>query len=575
MSPSAINRRHFLRAAAGATALAAAAPIVAACSSDSDSPSERDTRSAGPTQTGGGSSGASLPPSESASISGATASGGAGSAIPAYVPFEKVKADLPGTADGVMPAFFHYPADPIRSVSGPVGSGGSVSCMATASDAPVAPEKSNAVWQEMNKQLGLEIKFTQVPGAEYLTKLNTTIAGGDYPDIVQLQNVAHLPDVLEKGFQDLTEFLAGDSVNDYPNLAAIPSNVWEGCLYNGKLYTLPSFRGAVGALLMFREDIFKEKSLPTTIKSGQDFQDICKELVDIKANKYAFSQSPVAVLTFIQEMLGAPNAWKEDGGKFTSAWEAPETKEALGIVTQMWKDKVFHPDAFAGTVNLQTLFTSGAAPMEYGSYAVWHFQLGQGAKIPGYSVNAFVPPKYDGSGQATKYLANPVTTFSAIKKAGVDRVREVLRVIDYWAAPFGTAEYLLLRFGVKDHDYTLQGSDPVAKPGASSDYLLPYTYVVSGVPALYEPGQQAVATAEYNIQKATVPDGVSNPAIGLFSDTNLSAGPAINKALAATLADIIQGRKSLSEFDSAIKTWKNGGGDKIASEYAQAYAKTH
>src|SRR3569833_2630979 len=47
---------------------------------------------------------------------------------------------------------------------------------------------------------------------------------------------------------DLTPFLAGDGVKDYPNLAAIPTHCWKnaGCAYQGKLYMIPFQRTLAG-----------------------------------------------------------------------------------------------------------------------------------------------------------------------------------------------------------------------------------------------------------------------------------------------------------------------------------------
>ena len=46
---------------------------------------------------------------------------------------------------------------------------------------------------------------------------------------------------LEHSMADLTPYLGGDAVKDYPFLAAIPTFAWKnsGCVYNGKLYMWP------------------------------------------------------------------------------------------------------------------------------------------------------------------------------------------------------------------------------------------------------------------------------------------------------------------------------------------------
>ena len=50
---------------------------------------------------------------------------------------------------------------------------------------------------------------------------------------------AHAPAFLDAKCTDLTQYLAGDAIRDYPNLAAIPSRSWKGALVNGKIYGVP------------------------------------------------------------------------------------------------------------------------------------------------------------------------------------------------------------------------------------------------------------------------------------------------------------------------------------------------
>jgi putative aldouronate transport system substrate-binding protein len=67
---------------------------------------------------------------------------------------------------------------------------------------------------------------------------------------------------------------------------------------------------------------------------------------------------------------------------------------------------------------------------------------------------------------------------------------------------------------------------------------------------------------------------VVDPTLGLFSDTDLSLGATLSKTMADMQSDVIQGRKSLNDWDSAVKTWKSKGGDKIRAEYESSLAQT-
>ena len=97
---------------------------------------------------------------------------------------------------------------------------------------PIAPLEGNTAWQEINRQVGATINLVNnVSNSDYRTKLATVVAGGDLPDTIyipatpggQSAPFAQFPDFLERSAADLTPYLSGDAVKDYPNLAAIPT----------------------------------------------------------------------------------------------------------------------------------------------------------------------------------------------------------------------------------------------------------------------------------------------------------------------------------------------------------------
>ena len=62
--------------------------------------------------------------------------------------------------------------------------------------------------------------------------------------------------------QDLTQFLAGDAIKDYPNLAAIPKYAWSNssCVIDGALYSWPIHRYLPGLSYFFKNtDMWNQK----------------------------------------------------------------------------------------------------------------------------------------------------------------------------------------------------------------------------------------------------------------------------------------------------------------------------
>lgn len=492
-------------------------------------------------------------------------------ALPSYVPFDAVKPDLARSTDGVAAGYFQYPADPRRVITDTPATHPTTSLVQTAG--PVNAVEKNRMWQEINKRIGAELKFNVAP-TNYAAKLATTIAGSELPDLVQMVPMPQLPGVLGSKFQDLTEFLAGDAIKEYPMLAGIGTQAWRSTVYNGAIYGVPVPRGVVGNLMNVRTDVIRAKGFSTEISNGEEFLSLCRSVTDAKQNKWAFGGNPVTwVLPFVQEMVGAPNVWREEGGKFTHSYEAEETRRALEIVAGMWREGLFHPDSFtAGTKNL-TWFGNGTSTLIGANYATWPSLLAAGKDVAGFEIGAIPPPKFDGGGLASKFLASGVFSFTAFAKASADRIRELLRVLNWLAAPFGTDEYLLRWYGIEGHDYTLSGTDPILTDTGRAERSIPSLYLVTADRPLYEAGNRESTAVQHRYQEQTVPKGVPLPTVGLYSDTQVTAGATLDKNMADTQSDIIQGRKTLADWDEAVRTWRSRGGDKIRQEYEAAFTE--
>jgi len=66
------------------------------------------------------------------------------------------------------------------------------------------------------------------------------------------------------------------------------------------------------------------------------------------------------------------------------------------------------------------------------------------------------------------------------------------------------------------------------------------------------------------------PRPFANPAAGVYSETSNRKNKQLNDAINQVTDDIVQGRKPVSAWATAVKNWKSDGGDKIAEELAQA-----
>src|SRR5262249_5575256 len=144
--------------------------------------------------------------------------------------------------------YTYYPKNPAKSWTREApGLGSTVQSFDShGSQVPPTVLDQNPAWQEVNKQLNADMHLSSGDG----TKLAAIMASCELPCITTfngvvpgfaLRPIANLPQFVQSSLADLTPYLSGDAVKDYPNLAAIPTFAWKnsGSVLNGKLYTWP------------------------------------------------------------------------------------------------------------------------------------------------------------------------------------------------------------------------------------------------------------------------------------------------------------------------------------------------
>ena len=528
------SRRRFLAMTGGAAALAAGSGLLAACGG-----------SAAPT------------------------TGGAGSvALPDYIPSTLVTADLPATAEGVMAGFYSYPSAPTTAFTTKPAEGlGTVSVL-TNILTPVPPAAgSNAYWQEVQNRLGATLDITMTPQADYLSKLSAVIASGELPDLTLISaRLAHRGDVLTKLGANLSEFLSGGAVKDYPFLANIPTDAWLATAYGGGIYAVPIPRAVVGTILFARTDLLRARGLDTAPASYADFLAVAKGFSDTRASRWAFG-SPKGVITFVGNMLGVPNVWRAEGGKFTSEHETPERKEAIARAAELAKAGYFHPDAMTGKLQVRDLFGNGSVAFNADGYAAWDTLV----KTYNVEVGAVAAPRYDGGGVAAHRAGTTAFAITAITNTDKARVEQLLRVCDWLAAPLGTAEYMFRKFGVEGTHYTLENGTPTLTDKGKVEVKLPLEYVVDA-PHVLGPGDRARVDAQRAYQEKVVPTILRNPSEGLYSATATDKAGELSKIIDAAELDIVSGRKPIAHWDETVAQWRKAGGDAARAEYEKALA---
>jgi putative aldouronate transport system substrate-binding protein len=513
----------------------------------------------------------------------------AGSLLPTYVPSAvRPTPDFPSAGPQYEDGYSTYPANPVQAVATTPGSGSTLTAFVPGLQPPPTPLAQNPAWQEVNRQLGATFTFNLTPFTDYSTKLATIMAGSDLPDVISFYGgyaaAAHVPTFLEQPMADLAPYLAGDAARDYPHLAAIPTFAWKnaGSVYDGHLYLLPIERYLPGTILLRNVSVYdQEIGADYVPKDADDFKRVLQQLNRPDQGRWATGsyQGVAYDIVYYASVFGAPNNWRlEASGNLVKNFETPEFKAAVGFVRDLVAAGLFHPNTlqYAGITQASTDFAAGKWAVYVNAFGlgwvqVWRQGLQRQPPVDFLPVAPFAARAGD---RPVHYLGAGFQSATAIKKSSPDRIKEVLRIMNWLAAPFGSQEDLLLTAGIKDVDYTLDanGNPVLTERGNQDANNVPWKYTIQHPQVMYQPDIPAYARAAYAAEQLLIPQGVADPTLGYYSPTLGAQGVVLQKTFMDGLTDVIGGRRPLSDYDQLVRDWQNGGGNQARSELLRAMA---
>ncbi|GAA3116900.1 putative aldouronate transport system substrate-binding protein [Kribbella aluminosa] len=497
-------------------------------------------------------------------------SSGARYTPPIYVPFNDVKPDLPGTIDGVAPGFLGFPAPPIKRPGFPLPSTAPATALLQGTAPNVAPD-ANLAYRLARTQSGNSLDAVVVTATYYLDKFQVTMAGNDLPDFVQMALVPKYPQLLEKYFTDLSDVLGGDGVKEYPALANIPPATWKIPEVKGRLWGIAQPRPPAGSILSTRGDLLRARGIDPNpkINSGPELVALFAELTDRKRNQFAMGQDPTSwLLPLVLQMMGAPNGWHKVDGRFVNQLESAQMKDALNECAKIIAAGYLHPESFSPQT--AEWLRAGTISLYHQSFTGWGLWARQ---EPKWNLGHVDLPKWGGGGRASifKSVAG-YPAFIAIKKQSSDqRLRELLRIADFLASPFGTQEFLDVNYGAPGVTYDMVKGNPEFRDGQSANILAGWSYCGGNAQAaLYTPGQDDVTKAQHAYLTAKMPSGVDDASLGLYSETDVAKSASYAKRITDAQRSILTGAAPVSTWDDLVRSWKTAIGDKIADELGRA-----
>lgn len=509
--------------------------------------------------------------------------------------------DLPWTNKNLPPSYFKLPT-PFTSVSQVPGQGGPLRSLTWLTDiySPPPPDVSgNKYWTELNKRIGtsLEPVWTVSDTQSTDQKFATLLASGDLPDVVLFRGSTGTPSqaqALQQGvFTDLTHHLSGSAISQYPNLAQIAPRIWQNSRINGRFWGVPRPRVLAGSVLVTRKDWAQKVDMPLDqIKSADDFTKLmvafAKKDPDGNGRPDTYGMTDIRYgYAFLMGMFHVPNQWRRDKhGNLTKEIETQEFRAMISYARSLVQKGGFYPDAASvTTAQHYSLFES----MKTGAY--WETPYAINNTRDPYlaslgvrdGVGVLMPPGEKG-GKGVSWNSIGFNGIIMIpSKTGKDekKVRQILRTLDYFAAPFGSEEWRFLQFGVEGVDHTVSPDGSLVQTTTGKTEIGDLNHgQTPPIITYYKPTQYFSQSQQepFVRETAQVYDqdfaiGIDDPTVGLYSQTGARKGPGLSENALNDVIAIIAGNQPMSKLDEVISNWKSGGGDQWRRELQQAMQK--
>ncbi len=492
------------------------------------------------------------------------------------------KTYFPSPAAGV-PDAFTVPLPAFQSVSTPPGQGGTVNVFSITYVPPEIPHNMNRYWQELESRLNVTWNVNHALGnANYAEKVGTLLASGNLPDLFYMDTgiAPSLAQAIQEGaFTDLTPYLTGTALYEYPNLARFPSLLWKNVAINGKIYGVPRPFGFTGGTMLYRKDWAQKVGIPNP-KNANDFYKLM--LAFTKGHPagssptwgMGFAATGIETLAFFMNMFNVPNQWRQElNGSLTYFIQTNEYKEAVAFMTKMYSAGLFYPGSLTQT-GLQTKqnFLAGKFGSFVDGFSVLYDMRTKFKTLnPDADVGVLVPFGATG-GPASYWLSRGFLGSTGIPSSISDpnRVKELLRILNYLAAPIFSEEATFLSLGIDGWDSRVGSNHIRALTPTGTNEIGSLVNVAFPNPVYYFPADPPLAPVAQQYTLHLLQMGIANPTAGLISPTAAKQQPVLDSLINDRVLRIVRGLDPLTALNTLISEWKSQGGTQIAQEYTKA-----
>ncbi|TXK84568.1 extracellular solute-binding protein [Paenibacillus sp. N3.4] len=450
---------------------------------------------------------------------------------------------------------------------------------------PTPAADDNPIKQAIEKATNSKLKIQWVSGNSYNDKMNVTLASGDIPELIYINDPfsqVFRNSVSQGAFWDIAPY-----IKNYPNLSGkISATAWELTkMQDGGNYGIPRPRPSEGdSFFMIRKDWLDNLGLkvPTTT---DELYNVMKSFAEKdpdrngKNDTVPFAASvdadKMASLGPLESSFTKTNGkWKLQDNKLVYTPLLPETRSSLEYLNKAYKEKLI-PEDFASLKPTQVtdLFKSGKAGIltEKAGTVLGYYEplklvapdFKQEDFYPVTNINGYNPKGPGFSG----IIAIP-------KKVPEEKMKRILKLVDTW---MNDDVFAFQTYGIEGTHYTVKDGVKVtdseklkADNGPDFNQIV---YVSDPYASTSGPSLPPKLNELYKkIQDERAKTSVADISIGLYSPTAQKVLAELDKKVQDMKTKVILGREPISAWDSFAASLKNNADViKMSEEMTEAY----
>ncbi|WP_072329483.1 MULTISPECIES: extracellular solute-binding protein [unclassified Paenibacillus] len=451
---------------------------------------------------------------------------------------------------------------------------------------PEVLPSNNPVLQEIEKRTNTKLQIQWVPSNTLNDKTKVTLASGDIPDLMLITNIfdPQFVTMMKQGaFWDLTPF-----IKSYPNMSALPEQIWKDASSGGKSYGLPRIRPMEGggSMPMLRKDWLDKLKLDVPV-TMEDMYQVAKAFTQLDPDGNGKNDTfgitghlevdHMGSLNWVEQVFtGNTGKWKLIDGQLAPTVFDPGMREALIWMNRLYSEKLITPDfsIMKSTQARDELMAGKAGMLGSAMNPQWLFteairkHTPQGDMLPVVSLTGPYGKFVDKQSGVFGMFVIPKTVPEA-------KMKKLLEFMDFGYSDEGSD---LALYGIKGVHYTEQGDMKIATEQAKTDMvgqnILGQMYgkyekyqraFLTGIPAdLYERNKKIID------QRAEI--SKADEAYGLESATYIKVGKDIDKSIQDMKVKVMLGKVPLTDWDKFVSDLKNNNDFKqIIKEMNEAY----